>query len=139
MISRIKQGLTYIFARYRKEWNREIKNILNERETAIFEKMGRYDKIHSYNLLKRLESDELLKNENIYKKLALLHDCGKENIGLLRRIKKVLLNDKKLSAHAELGYLKTKDIDKNLAELIRDHHIEKRDEKMRRFQKLDDR
>ena len=53
--------------------------------------------------------------------------------------KKVLLNDKKLSAHAELGYLKIKDIDKNLAELIRDHHTEKRDKKMIRFQKLDDR
>ena len=139
MISRIKQGMTYIFARYREEWNREVRHILNKREFEIFEKMGRYDRIHSYNLLKSVESDELLKSENIYKKLALLHDCGKENIGLLRRVKKVLLNDKKLSAHAELGYLKIKDIDKNLAELIRDHHTEKRDKKMIRFQKLDDR
>ena len=88
MISRIKQGMTYIFARYREEWNREVRHILNKREFEIFEKMGRYDRIHSYNLLKSVESDELLKIENIYKKLALLHDCGKENIGLLRRVKK---------------------------------------------------
>ena len=79
IIARIKQGLLYIFGRYKEEWNREIESILSLEELKVFNEMGEYDRLHSYRLLKIVERDELLKNEKIFKKLALLHDCGKYN------------------------------------------------------------
>lgn len=136
--SRIKQGLIYIFGKYDTKWNFEIKNILSSDEFFIYFQMDKYDKIHSYKILKKIEINPILSNEKIYFKLALLHDCGKEKIGLLKRIKKVLIGDKILEMHELKGYIKLKEINLELANLVRTHHSQTNDLKMTEFQKLDD-
>lgn len=139
---RLNQGIIYLFGKYDESWNLEIKKYLKGRELEIFHNMGRYDKIHSYRLMKFVEKDDILKkceNHNLYMRLALLHDCGKENLSLWRRIKKVLWDDKKATAHTEKGYEKIKELDKLLAPMIREHHSKETDSLMKRFQQLDDR
>lgn len=137
--SRIKQGLVYIFGRYDDDWDSHIRKVLDESEFKIFSQMGRYDRIHSYKLFKEIQKDYLLKDDLKFWKLGLLHDCGKESIGLIRRVKKVLFGDVAVSNHTEKGYIKLKDLDRKLALLIREHHDESSDVKMKRFQELDDR
>lgn len=139
ILARIRQGITYIFGKYDFRWDSEVKEELSEKEFEIFSRMGRYDRIHSYKLFKKIEKDSLLSDDIKYRKLSLLHDCGKESVGLLRRVKKVLLGDKKLSSHTELGYFKIKELDEELAALVRKHHSIGTEEKIRRFQELDDR
>lgn len=139
MIARIKQGLLYILGRYKEEWNREVESILSLEELKVFNEMSEYDRIHSYRLLKLVEKDNLLKDEKIFKKLALLHDCGKYHASLYRRVKKVLIGEKTLDRHNEDSYRKLKDINLELAELAREHHYYSDDIYMQRFQELDDR
>ncbi|MDO4690112.1 MAG: HD domain-containing protein [Fusobacterium sp.] len=137
-ISRIKQGFSYIFCKYDNTFDKEIKEILSEVEFLIFSKMSDYDKLHSYNLMKRVQKNNLLSNNNLYLKLALLHDCGKGNASLLRRIKKVLMGDKILEMHSLNAYEKLKKYNLELATLCLNHHNKPLDEMMREFQKLDD-
>lgn len=139
---RLNQGIIYFFGKYDENWNGEIERHLNKREMKIFISMDRYDKIHSYRLMKFVEEDEILKksgNHSFYMKLALLHDCGKEKLSIWRRIKKVLWRDKKVSAHTEKGYEKIKGLDRSLAQGIKEHHSQKVNLLMKRFQQLDDR
>lgn len=138
MLARIKQGLTFIFGKYKSEWNIEVKKILTDKEFEVFNQMSEYDKIHSYKILKLVLEDNLLKNEEIFKKLALLHDCGKYHASLYRRIKKVLIGEKTLDRHNEDSYKKLENINLELAELARDHHYYSDDIYMQRFQELDD-
>lgn len=138
MLARIKQGLTFIFGKYKSEWNIEVKKILTDKEFEVFNQMSEYDKIHSYKILKLVLEDNLLKNEEIFKKLALLHDCGKYHASLCRRIKKVLIGEKTLDRHNEDSYKKLENINLELAELARDHHYYSDDIYMQRFQELDD-
>lgn len=138
MIARVRQGLLFLFGKYKEEWSVEIKKILSDEEFKIFSQMSEYDKIHSYRLYKLVLEDNLLKDEKIYKKLALLHDCGKYNASLYRRVKKVLVGEKSLENHSEISYLKLKDINLKLAELARKHHQKSEDIYMKRFQQLDD-
>ncbi|MGL5049131.1 MAG: HD domain-containing protein [Fusobacteriaceae bacterium] len=138
IIPRIKQIFLYIFGKYNNEFNEDVKKILTEKEFQIFDKMDRYDKIHSYKILKEVMKDKILNENKIFFKLALLHDCGKENIGLLRRIKKVVVGDKKLSLHEKNGYEKLKNINKELAILIMNHHKKNYSPEMNVFQKIDD-
>ncbi|MGL4980667.1 MAG: HD domain-containing protein [Fusobacteriaceae bacterium] len=142
IIARLNQGIIYFFGKYRKEWNFEIERYLREEELNIFKNMSRYDKIHSYRLMKFVQSDKILKkceNRDLYIRLALLHDCGKDNISLYRRIKKVLWKDSLASAHTEKGYEKLRKLDMDLAEKIREHHSKVENLLMIRFQQLDDR
>ncbi|MGL4403105.1 MAG: phosphohydrolase [Fusobacteriaceae bacterium] len=139
---RLNQVIIYLFGKYDEKWNPEIEKYLEERELEIFHNMERYDKIHSYRLMKFVEKDDILKktgNHNLYIRLSLLHDCGKENLSLWRRIKKVLWRDHKASAHTEKGYEKIKELDLSLAKKIREHHNKVVDSFMKRFQELDDR
>lgn len=136
--ARIKQGLLFIFGKYREEWNKEIEKILSDEELEIFKQMSEYDRIHSYRLYKLVEKDEVLKNNEIFKKLALLHDCGKYHASLYRRVKKVLVGEKSLDRHSEASYEKLKAINIELAKLAKNHHSYSDDIYMQRFQKLDD-
>lgn len=138
MLARIKQGLTFIFGKYKSEWNIEVKKILTDKEFEVFNQMSEYDKIHSYKILKLVLEDNLLKNEEIFKKLALLHDCGKYHASLYRRMKKVLIGEKTLDRHNEDSYKKLENINLELAELARDHHYYSDDIYIQRFQELDD-
>jgi hypothetical protein len=138
MLARIKQGLTFIFGKYKSEWNIEVKKILTDKEFEVFNQMSEYDKMHSYKLLQLVLEDNLLKNEEIFKKLALLHDCGKYHASLYRRMKKVLIGEKTLDKHNEDSYKKLENINLELAELARDHHYYSDDIYMQRFQELDD-
>ena len=138
MLARIKQGLTFIFGKYKSEWNIEVKKILTDKEFEVFNQMSEYDKIHSYEILKLVLEDNLLKDEEIFKKLALLHDCGKYHASLYRRMKKVFIGEKTLDRHNEDSYKKLENINLELAELARDHHYYSDDIYMQRFQELDD-
>lgn len=137
MIGRIKQGLLFLFGRYREEWDKEVEVVLSQEEFKVFKNMSEYDRIHSFRLYQMVKKDRLLKDE-IYKKLALLHDCGKYNASLYRRIKKVLIGEKTLDNHSELSYEKLKNINLKLAKLARVHHKKSEDRYMQRFQELDD-
>lgn len=138
LVSRVKQVYQYIFSNFNEDWNNEIKKILSEEEFLIFSKMETYDKVHSYSLYQKAKSNKFLSSQEIYLKLALLHDCGKSKVGLFRRIKKVLIGDKILEKHPEIAFEKLKNINFELAKLCLQHHNKNVDEKMKIFQELDD-
>ena len=100
--------------------------------------MKKYDKVHSYKLYQKVKSNKILSSQEIYLKLALLHDSGKGKAGLFRRIKKVLIGDKILEKHPEIAFEKLKNINFELAELCLQHHNKDVNEKMKIFQELDD-
>ena len=100
--------------------------------------MMEYDKVHSVRLLSFVKKNEILKDDILYWKLALLHDCGKGKTTFLKRMKKVVIGDRKLEGHTENAYGKLKKINKELAQLCRIHHDKSDDIKMKEFQKLDD-
>jgi len=138
LISRVKQVYQYIFSKFDKSNNSEIKEILSNEEFLIFSTMSNYDKVHSYNLYQKVKENEILSSEKLYLKLALLHDSGKGKVGLLRRIKKVLVGDKILEQHPSIAFEKLKNINFDLAKLCLQHHDKDVDEKMKIFQELDD-
>lgn len=135
--ARINQGFTFLFGNYNKKWDNEVKKILKTKELLIFHSMGRYDRIHSYNLYKKVKRNSLLKENQLYLKLALLHDCGKDNPGIFRRVKKVIIGDRSLANHTKKGYEKIVEIDRDLAELIKTHHDKTESLEMIEFQRLD--
>ena len=138
LISRVKQVYQYIFSKFDESNNSEIKKILSEEEFLIFSTMSNYDKVHSYNLYQKVKENKILSSEKLYLKLALLHDSGKGKVGLLRRIKKVLVGDKLLEKHPNIAFEKLKNINFDLAELCLNHHNKDVDQKMKIFQELDD-
>ena len=138
LISRVKQVYQYIFSKFDESNNSEIKKILSEEEFLIFSTMSNYDKVHSYSLYQKVKEEKTLSSEKLYLKLALLHDSGKGKVGLLRRIKKVLVGDKILEKHPSIAFEKLKNINFDLAELCLNHHNKDVDEKMKIFQELDD-
>ncbi len=136
--SRLKQVYTYIFCSYSDEFDLLVKNILTDEEFKIFNEMSEYDKLHSFNLYKLVKENKTLSTDVNYLKLALLHDCGKKNFSLLRRVKKVLIGDKKIENHPSLAYKKLENINKVVGKLALKHHLPPFDEKMKIFQQLDD-
>lgn len=138
IVARIKQGLIFIFGKYRKKNDSFVKEVLTEEEFNIFNKMSEYDKIHSFNLYKLVKENEILKNDNNYLKLAFLHDCGKENYSLFRRMKKVIIGDKKIEKHSEKSFEKLKNINLEVAKLALNHHAKTTNLKLKEFQILDD-
>lgn len=139
MTSRVKQGLTCLFSKYDKKNDEIVRRILSWEEFLIFDKMGEYDKVHGMKILGAVQKDELLSKEKNFQKLALLHDCGKGEVTIFRRVKKVLIGDALLESHAQRGYELLKEIDLELAKLCREHHTLGKDPKMARFQEIDDR
>ena len=138
LTSRIKQVYQYIFSNFNDNWNNEVKKILSKEEFLIFSEMGNYDKVHSYKLYQKVKSNEILSSQEIFLKLALLHDSGKGRVGLFRRIKRVLIGDKILEKHPEIAFKKLKNTNFELAKLCLQHHNKNVDEKMKIFQELDD-
>ena len=138
LISRIKQVYQYIFSNFDDNWNNEVKKILSKEEFLIFSEMGNYDKVHSYKLYQKVKTNKILSLQEIYLKLALLHDSGKGKVGLFRRIKKVIIGDKILEKHPEIAFKKLKNTNFELAKLCLQHHNKNVDEKMKIFQELDD-
>ena len=138
LTSRIKQVYQYIFSNFNDNWNDEVKKILSKEEFLIFSEMGNYDKVHSYKLYQKVKSNEILSSQEIFLKLALLHDSGKGRVGLFRRIKKVIIGDKILEEHPKIAFEKLKNINFELAKLCLEHHNKDVDEKMKIFQELDD-
>jgi hypothetical protein len=138
MFSRLKQGFRCLFLKFHKNQELEVKSILSLEEFEIFNEMNDYDKLHSFLVYKSVIKNEILKNDKLYLKLALLHDSGKGNVTFFRRIKKVLIGDKKLERHPQNAFEKLKKIDINLAKLCRDHHKKSMENKMKIFQKIDD-
>ena len=138
LISRVKQVYQYIFSKFDEGNNFEIKKILSDEEFLIFSTMSNYDKVHSYSLYQKVKEEKTLSSEKLYLKLALLHDSGKGKVGLLRRIKKVLVGDKILEQHPNIAFEKLKNINFDLAKLCLQHHDKDVDEKMKIFQELDD-
>ena len=138
MLNRLRQGIIYVFGRYNGEKDKIVKEILSEDEFKIFDSMMEYDKVHSVRLLSFVKKNEILKDDILYWMLALLHDCGKGKTTFLKRMKKVVIGDRKLEGHTENAYGKLKKINKELAQLCRIHHDKSDDIKMKEFQKLDD-
>lgn len=136
--ARIRQGLYYVFGKYNYENDEKVKKILTDKEFEIFKKMSEYEKIHSFRLYEMVCRDVTLAGQKQYKKLALLHDCGKDSPGLFRRMKKVIFGDKNLADHSYRSYMKLKDINPEVAELAKIHHRKTDDILMERFQNLDD-
>lgn len=138
MLSRLKQVYRYIFLKFNKRDEKEVRQILSAEEFKIFDRMTEYDKVHSFLVYKKCNENKILKNNKNYLKLALLHDCGKGNTGLLKRVKKVLVGDKKLEKHSENAFEILKDINIDLARLCRNHHSNNVENEMKIFQKIDD-
>lgn len=138
IIERIGQGLRFLFGRYSEKNNRVVKTILSNEEFKIFDSMSEYEKIHSFRLFQMILSDETLQGEESYKKLALLHDCGKINASIFRRMKKVFIGDAVLDRHSECSFEKLKNINYKVALLARKHHLKPENKLMKRFQELDE-
>ncbi|AVQ16309.1 hypothetical protein [Fusobacterium gonidiaformans] len=136
--ARLKQAYVYFFIPWTTKKEQEVQNFLSEEEFFIFSTMGRYDKNHSYFLWRKVIKSELRYLE-IYQKLALLHDCGKEKKGFLARCLTVILGRKRMKDfHSERAYEKLKNRNLELAELCQKHHQRATTKEMELFQKLDD-
>ncbi len=139
MLSRVKQLYRYLFLKFDRKNEEEIKYILSEEEFKIFSEMSEYDRLHSFLVYESVKENIELQRDMRYLKLALLHDIGKGKVGIFRRIKKVLIGDKELEKHPEVAYKKLKSLDIEVALLCKQHHDKIVDEKMKIFQEIDDR
>ena len=139
MLNRIKQGINYFFPKIEDKDIELAKGNLNNKEYEIFNNMSKYDKFHSINVLKEVMQNEMLKNNLTYRKLALLHDCGKNDIGFIERAKYVIYGSSdKLGKHHGDAFELLKDIDMDLAKLAKEHHNKSTENmKLREFQKID--
>src|SRR3712207_451946 len=122
ILARLKQAYIYFFVSWNPKKEEEVRNFLSEEEFLIFQPMKVYDKNHSYFLWKKIR-ESTLKNFEIYHKLALLHDCGKEEKGFMARCFTVFWGrEKTRDIHSDIAYRKLQDINLELAELCQQHH-----------------
>ena len=133
----VKKFLEYFRPKVNRAFQNEALKILNEKEKKVFLEMSEYDKFHSLEVLKKIKKTEL-KNEKIYLKLALLHDCGKGKASFFKRVLHKFGFFTKLQNHPKIGAKKLENIDKNLSVLIENHHKKNYSQKMTIFQKCDD-
>lgn len=138
MIDRIRQGMNFIYGKYNENDDELARKMLSQKEYEIFIKMCNYDKVHSVEVLKMLLEDDRLCYKKEYIKLALLHDCGKGEAGLMQRVKKVVIGDKNLEQHSERSYEMLKEINPKVAKLARIHHQKDVPKDLKRFQNIDD-
>ena len=110
---------------------------LTEKEKKIFLEMSDYDKFHSLEVYKKIKKTELKNNEK-YLKLALLHDCGKENVSIITRVLHKLGFKTQLQNHAQRSFEKLEKVDEEVAILAKNHHNRGYSEEMSIFQKCDD-
>lgn len=110
-------------------------NILNSKERNIFMSQSKYDKLHSLNVYKGVKDLGL---PQIYLKLALLHDNGKDGAFFVTRTLHKLGFKTRLREHMSMGSMRLLGINDELANLILIHHDENVDENMKKFQGVDD-
>ena len=141
MIYKIKQVFTYLFPKLKENDIMVVKNILNVEEQEVFFDMSFYDQKHSYNVLKGVMKNELLREDTLYRRLALLHDCGKsKELTFKERMEYSILRKGRLHFHPKRGFEKLNELDYKLALLVLKHHNKNIDnEKLREFQKIDNR
>jgi hypothetical protein len=123
MIYKIKQVFNYLFPKLKENDISVIKNILNIEEQEVFFDMSLYDQKHSYNVLKGVIKNELLREDNLYRRLALLHDCGKsKELTFKERMEYTLLKKGRVHFHPKRGFDKLNEIDYKLALMVLKHH-----------------
>lgn len=139
MIYRFKQVYTMLFPKLKYEDLVLVSTNIDGVEREIFDTMSDYDKKHSVNVLKGVLKNSLLAEDNLYRRLALLHDCGKDpKTTFGERVKYALFKVGKLRFHNNRGFEKLNDIDYKLALLVLKHHNKNIDnDKLRAFQKID--
>ena len=137
IISRLRQMKIFFLQKYNPKNDITVKEVLTKEEFYYFDKMGNYDKIHSFNLFLKVKKNLLLKDDISYLKLSLLHDSSKEHASFWERTKQVVIKKSKISNHSQKAYENFKDINPTVAELCKIHHEKSSDEKMIEFQKLD--
>ena len=129
--------IEYFFPKIDESFEIESLKILSDKEKKIFSSMGSYDRMHSLEVYRKVLDTEL-KSDKKYTKLALLHDCGKGNAGIIKRILHKFKFNTILREHPEMGYIRTRELDEELAILIKNHNNRNYGDKMRIFQKCDD-
>ncbi|MDO5089553.1 MAG: HD domain-containing protein [Leptotrichiaceae bacterium] len=133
----VKKGMEYFFPEIDENIYNEAVQHLSVKERKIFENMSKYDKAHSLEVYRKLKNTEL-KNDKLYLRLALLHDCGKGKVSVITRIFHKFGLKTSLRNHALKGYEKIKNIDSELSILVKNHHNKNCSDKMSVFQKCDD-
>lgn len=133
----IKKGKEYFFPEIDEKLLKEGMEYLTVQEQEIFKNMSKYDRFHSLEVYKKLKNTGL-KDDRLYLRLALLHDCGKGKVLFITRILHKIGIKTGLRNHAEKGSERIKNIDKELSILIRNHHKKNCSRKMKIFQKCDD-
>ena len=118
----VKKFLEYFRPKVNRAFQNEALKILSEKEKKIFLKMSEYDKFHCLEVYKKVKRTKL-KNSEIYLKLALLHDCGKENANFLIRVLHKFGFKTSLREHSKNSFLKLEKINKELANLAKNHHV----------------
>ena len=134
----IRKAIEYFFPVIPEELCTEAMSFLNDKERKIFAEMTKYDKKHSLEVYKKVRENDILKNEVLYIKLALLHDCGKGSANVAIRVLHKVNIKTSLKKHPDRGAEKLKETDKELAVLIKNHHIKNYGRLMDEFQRLDD-
>lgn len=139
MIYRFIQVYTMLFPKLKYEDLVLITNNIDGIERELFDAMSDYDKKHSVNVLKGVLNEPLLSDDNLYRRLALLHDCGKDpKTTFGERVKYSIFKVGKLKFHPNRGYEKLNEIDYKLALLVLKHHNKNIDnDKLRAFQEID--
>ena len=133
----VKKFLEYFRPKVNRAFQNEALKILNEKEKKIFLEMSKYDKFHCLEVYKKVKRTKL-KNKEVYLKLALLHDCGKENANFLIRVLHKLGFKTSLKEHSQNSFFKLEKINGELANLAKNHHAKNFSEDMDIFQECDD-
>ena len=134
----IRKAVEYFFPVIPEDLYSEAMKLLNDKEKKIFTEMAKYDRKHSLEVYKKVRENDILKNEILYKKLALLHDCGKGNTNVAIRVLHKVNIKTSLRKHPDRGFIKLKEADEELAVLIKSHHVKNYSRLMDEFQRLDD-
>ena len=133
----IKKFIEFFFPKIDENIQIEGLSFLSTKEKEYFLEMGKYDRYHSLEVYKKMKNT-FLKYDAIYLKMALLHDCGKVKVCFITRVLHKLGFKTKIINHEEKGYEKLKNIDKELAILIKNHHKKNYSKEMEIFRKCDD-
>lgn len=134
----VRKAMEYFFPNIDSEVYSEALEFLDKGKREIFLSMSLYDRKHSLEVYKKLKKSESAGKNKKYLELALLHDCGKENTNVVKRILHKIGVKTSLKFHPENGADKLKNIDPELSVLVKNHHIGSYSEEMTEFQKIDD-
>ncbi len=139
-LARIGQVFRYFFVKSNKKIEEYALKNLSDKEYIVFSEMGEYDKVHCYKTAMEIEKRVEIFQEGMWIKCALLHDCGKDKkIGFIERVTFAILKfNGRLKKHPEKGYEKLKNINRDIAEIIKVHHNKDQTGLIREFQNIDD-